>query len=289
MLNGLVSGKAFIMVNKHIAKEVGLVPATIYGELASTHDYWESREQLTEKDGKKWFFCTVDNLEEKTTVKEDAQRKAIKKLEREGYIEVKRFGLPARRYFHITDKFKNMLLDSEKAKDGNNGDSGEENTDKACSNQFLEKPGTGSREKPELEHGKTRTNNKHINNKQNNNKQELSIDNYKETSIYSVDEFKRVFTEVCNSFYNVFATGRWSKKQWNTLINKFVAETIEKGIYKNIPVDKLKGFAFKSIENMAEHADYKKSDDFKEVKDINSSPVTEPTSDNPRFYNWLEE
>ena len=65
MINELITGKGFIMVNKTLAKMVGLVPATIYGELLSTFMYWQQREQLTLIDGKEWFFCTIEDLEDK--------------------------------------------------------------------------------------------------------------------------------------------------------------------------------------------------------------------------------
>jgi len=191
----LISGKGFIMVNKGLAKAVGLIPATIYGELVSTYLYWKNRDQLTMKDDKEWFFCTAADLEEKTTIKDDTQRKYIKQLEKEGLIETKRFGLPAKRYFHITDKYVQILIGNYFPKisgtDNTNGSGnpGSENTqikpkikeaetsdqnsaenmEKPRSNQNLKKSETRTRKSPEQEPENIGTNNKQINNKQINN------------------------------------------------------------------------------------------------------------------------
>jgi hypothetical protein len=122
----------------------------------------------------------------------------------------------------------------------------------------------------------TNSNNLNSNNLNNNNV--LTIVNLQETELIpDVSEFKKTFTDICNSFYAVFAVDRWSKKQWNKLIEKFVTETIEEGRHKNIPVGKMKGYAFKSIELMAKRNDRKKG--------LNNLP--ENISDNVPFYDWV--
>lgn len=187
-INELLTGKGFIMVNKDLAKLVGLVPATIYGELLSTHTYWKERGQLTIIDGKDWFFCTIEDLEDKTTIKKDVQSTAINKLIREGLIVTKRHGLPAKRYFHITDKYNSILFDdyiSEKTKSDDINVYEVEKDNKDRYNQISEIPNTTIRDSRKLDFGNSDTNNKHINNKDLNKKQininKLSIDNYQAT------------------------------------------------------------------------------------------------------------
>lgn len=182
----LISGKGFIMVNKELAKAIGLVPATIYGELVSTFLYWKERDQLTVLEDKEWFFCTIEDLEDKTSVKKDSQNKAIKTLEKEGLIITKRFGLPAKRYFYITDKYIQILFEnyiSEKPKTDNDGISSDENTEKPLDDQISEKPKTEFRENRKLHFGKTDTNNKELNNKHFNNKIKRERDLLKGTEI----------------------------------------------------------------------------------------------------------
>lgn len=288
----LISGKGFIMVNKGLAKEVGLTAATIYGELVSTFSYWKDRGQLTEKDGKEWFFCTIEDLEDKTTVKRDAQNKAIKTLEKEGLILTKRFGLPARRYFYITDKYVQILLDNyftEKPKtDDSNGSEGE-NSQEARSNQITGKPKTNNRENRKQHYGKTDTNNKELNKKELNNKHSLPIDNYQGTDPH---HFKQTFIKTANAFYQEFSVSRWSKEDWNKLIERAAAETVSSGRYKNVPGNKLNGYVYKTIKRMADHHDYKKEyNEF--AKEFHSQTASEELMDinpvNDTYYNWLEE
>lgn len=89
-------------------------------------------------------------------------------------------------------------------------------------------------------------------NKKNKDKQTLLIN--KELS---PAKFKIALLDACNSHYSEFALNRWSKKQWLTLVEKFVNETIEEGRYKNIPQDKIQGYAYQSIKNMAYKFDLK--------------------------------
>jgi DNA-binding PadR family transcriptional regulator len=170
----LISGKGFIMVNKGLAKTVGLNAAVIYGELVSTYTYWKENNGLTEHEGKWWFYCTIEDLEEKTTLKRDAQDKAIKALVKEGLIEVKRFGLPAKRYFHVTDKYVETLFANyfaEKPQTDNDAGSGDQNPEKSHHNQIAENPQTGVRENDKLDYGFSAANNKRINNNRINKKQ----------------------------------------------------------------------------------------------------------------------
>ncbi len=85
-------------------------------------------------------------------------------------------------------------------------------------------------------------------------------------------KFKIALLDACNSYYSEFALNRWNKKQWITLVEKFVNETVEEGRYKNIPIDKIQGYAYQSIKNMAH------SFDFKNGRIERNIP----------FYNWLE-
>lgn len=97
----LIRHDAFIPVNKNLLKLLGGDTTIFYCELATRYCYFEERNMLTEEG---WFFNTVEDLEEATTLTEYMQRKAVKKLVEVGLIEIKSFGLPCRRYFRlITD------------------------------------------------------------------------------------------------------------------------------------------------------------------------------------------
>lgn len=98
---------AHIVYNHYIAKEVGIYEAIVLGVLLSADDYWEKQGREFED----FFYCTVEYMQSKTALTEHQQRNAINNLEKEGYIETKRMGLPARRYFKINyDLIEDSLL-----------------------------------------------------------------------------------------------------------------------------------------------------------------------------------
>lgn len=103
----LIASDGFITVNKELIKLVGLEEAIIFGELASEWDYWQKRNEV--HDG--WFFSTIENIEDKTTLSEHKQRRAINKLKALNLIDVMIKGLPAKRYIKInTEAVKDLLL-----------------------------------------------------------------------------------------------------------------------------------------------------------------------------------
>lgn len=132
------------------------------------------------------------------------------------------------------------------------------------------------------------------------NKHSLSIDNYQEPQTESVSNYETPeksiedhLTSICNEFYTTFSIGRWDKKTWSKLMDRFVIETIESERYKDIPSHKIRGYVYKAIENMAKHHDYKRSEDYVEYKDtieeLYSKPEMTEFEPTEYFYNWLEE
>ncbi|SEA91279.1 hypothetical protein [Bacillus nitratireducens] len=112
--------------------------------------------------------------------------------------------------------------------------------------------------------------------KQNNDKRNI-VNINKELS--SAD-FKIALTNACNEFYTEFAPNRWIKKSWNTLIDKFVTETIESGRYVNIPQEKISAYAYSSLKNMAHKYDLKNG----------KKEFADPTGERKiLLYNWLED
>lgn len=96
----LLASRNYISVNKDLIKALGLEEAIIMGELASEYNYWYEKERL--EDG--YFYSTVENIEEHTTLSGHKQRKALKKLQEAGLIDVKVKGIPAKRYIKIFEE-----------------------------------------------------------------------------------------------------------------------------------------------------------------------------------------
>lgn len=173
----LIASESFITVNKELIKKVGLEEAIILGELASEFDYWTKQKGLT-PDG--YFFSTVENIEDKTTLSDHKQRKALNKLRELELVDVSIRGLPAKRYIKLN----------------------EENLFKLFENKFLKNLTTSSKEISELDSEKLQGNNNIINNNIINN----NINNISEETSSSENNDSRESTE------NIIVTEKEPKK-----------------------------------------------------------------------------
>jgi hypothetical protein len=102
MVIDLLRADGSIVVNKNLARNIGLDCAVLYSELASKYKYFKQKGKLT-SDG--YFFNTVDNLEIDTCLSSYQQRECLKKLEKYGLVQIVRRGLPAKRFFKIIPDF----------------------------------------------------------------------------------------------------------------------------------------------------------------------------------------
>lgn len=57
-------------------------------------------------------------------------------------------------------------------------------------------------------------------------------------------------------------------KAMKQIYKKFAEETIENGRYKNIPEDKIRGYVYRSLENICDHSDYKRSEEFSAYQEV---------------------
>ena len=95
----LLSSTAFIVLNKELARQVGLKEAILLADLISKEEYFIANGMT---DG--WFFNTEANIYKDTTLNSYHQRKCLKVLKAKGLIEVKRKGIPAKQYFKIKEQ-----------------------------------------------------------------------------------------------------------------------------------------------------------------------------------------
>lgn len=102
-LNGLFGQSSYLIINKNLVKHLGINATLIYSSLVQKYSYYKQYDKLIVKDNKEWFYSTVEDIEDSTTLSRYAQEPAIKKLEEAGLIEKKNFGLPASRHFHLVD------------------------------------------------------------------------------------------------------------------------------------------------------------------------------------------
>lgn len=97
----LLSRDNYLTVNKLLIKAIGISESILLSELCYRRQYLARADKLTE-DG--FFYATVEDVEEETTLNDYAQRKALEKLAKMGIVEVDRRGLPAKRYISIDEE-----------------------------------------------------------------------------------------------------------------------------------------------------------------------------------------
>ena len=105
-LVSLIASNNYIVVNKQLARAFGIEEALILGELASEMEYWQQRGEL--KDG--YFYSTIENVKDSTTLSDKRQRSALNTLKDAGIVDIKLAGLPAKRYIRINEKQLAQIL-----------------------------------------------------------------------------------------------------------------------------------------------------------------------------------
>lgn len=100
-----------VTINRPLAHALGTNEAIIYSALIAKQAYYEEREML---DSEGWFYSTVNDLEESTTLTKRQQSYSVKALVEAGLIESEKRGMPARRCFRVIENVE--LLKSYLAK-----------------------------------------------------------------------------------------------------------------------------------------------------------------------------
>ena len=176
----LLSSSAFLIVNKQLAKQVGLKGAVLLADLISKEEYFIANGMT---DG--WFFNTAKNIEEDTCLTSHQQRKAIKNLKDLGIIETKVVGIPAKQHFKIIE------------------------------NKLLSYFNTSCEESAKLVVKKTQTINKNNNNNNNNN----NISNRRDKFVFEVLTFD-YDESILNGFIDYWTEPNKSNKKMKYELNK---------------------------------------------------------------------
>jgi hypothetical protein len=95
----LLSSSAFLVVNKTLAKNIGLKETILLADLISKEEYFINNGMT---DG--WFFNTEANIQKDTTLTPYQQRNALKSLKNNQIIETIRKGIPAKQFFKINEE-----------------------------------------------------------------------------------------------------------------------------------------------------------------------------------------
>jgi hypothetical protein len=93
-----LNGDGFWVVNKKIAKNFGIECAVLLADLISKEKYFEEKNMLT-NDG--YFFNTVENIYEDTSIQKKKQSKLFNILKQSKFIDISYRDIPKKRYFKI--------------------------------------------------------------------------------------------------------------------------------------------------------------------------------------------
>lgn len=144
------------LYNKTLAKKIGLHESIFLGEIISEYDYWNRMHSLTD-DG--YFYSTVENVMESTTLSDYQQRSIIKHLVELKILDVKVAGMPAKRYFRINEEqFYAILLEDDGDSDNNPDSTSSKETCDKCLTELT----TSSKESKEQDINSVKTNNNNI-------------------------------------------------------------------------------------------------------------------------------
>ncbi len=89
-----------VSFNRPIAHALGLAAAVVYSALIAKQVYYEQREML---DNEGFFYSTIADLAESTSLSKRQQSGAIQALVNAGLVECEKRGMPARRCFRVRD------------------------------------------------------------------------------------------------------------------------------------------------------------------------------------------
>ena len=147
----ILANDNYIIVNRSLIKELGLKETIILGELASEYNYYKKTNSL-DADG--YFYSTIDNIEENTSLSSYEQKKCLDNLSKRGIIDVILKGIPAKRHIKInmlqvinlitkdleTSFQKNKKLDCEKIDTNSNNINNNKNSNKEIYKERFKKP-----------------------------------------------------------------------------------------------------------------------------------------------------
>lgn len=102
----LLNSDNTVSANRLLAHALGIKAALLFNSLVGKQAYYEKHSML---DSEGWFYSTVEDMQESTSMAICKQRSAIKVLTDKGLVEVSKRGMPARRHFRLRDDVE--LLD----------------------------------------------------------------------------------------------------------------------------------------------------------------------------------
>lgn len=299
----LLRSDGSIVVNKKLVKAIGLSEAVIFSELVSLRSYWEARGQLT--DGE-WFFCTRENLEDNTGIPARTADRKVKELEKLGLIVTQLKGLPAKKYFRITNKFAEILGLIETKVENKVCQNGEAENNAVSEQKDAENVDLSSvakmakQELPKWRGNNTKTNNTktnkdiddddigeksplnliHANASSNQIENEIKAPTANEPVILSNTEMNEIITDL-----REITKDNLTDRSFNTIVKKVVDK------HKQGKVNSFREYLMASLLTKIEELEVQRAKEKaeKEFRENALKQMNNVTEKRPIFYNWLDE
>ncbi|MGL5971435.1 MAG: hypothetical protein ACRCZL_05405, partial [Cetobacterium sp.] len=180
------------------------------------------------------FFNTQENIKEDTGMSPHQQRKALKLLQDNGFLTIKRRDVPAKNYFLINEEnILNFLIKSEKTVDNVDG------------SQMLKNLTSRSEKIEHLDVKNFNTNNNKLNNNKDNNNKSIIIDKEIDKSIDLI--FKYLEERKLNTIKNRSSVKRLNKKMDSKEVLEYIKELYD-SIEENKSISNPKGLFSSKLE-----------------------------------------
>lgn len=108
----IINATNTVSANRYLSHALGAEVAIIYNALLAKYAYYSKHDMIPDD----WFYSTIDDLWRSTALSEKTQKRAIAILVKEGLIECKRKGMPAKRSFFICNAYEKIVALNEKGK-----------------------------------------------------------------------------------------------------------------------------------------------------------------------------
>ena len=102
----LLDADNFVKYNVPLAVQIGLHSSILFSQLVEEFRMVE-KNTFTFGNNSDWFPLTLAQIEYLTVMKKNRISSSIKKLKNLGFIQVKIFEMPGRRFFRINKEFLN--------------------------------------------------------------------------------------------------------------------------------------------------------------------------------------
>lgn len=97
--------------------------SSVLAYLVGLSDYCKRSKTMKKKDDRLWFFCTGEKLKKEINLGEDQQKRSFRRLTQLGVVEIRKMGMPAKRYVWIDwGRIQELMIENAPERDNDEYD-----------------------------------------------------------------------------------------------------------------------------------------------------------------------